>query len=56
MPVMSIVPKSGEGTITFKMDNESSRVGQAKLGPINCRNGFTVEVELVKGWDNDNDW
>ena len=28
----------------------------ARTGPIHCKNGFTVEVTLVRGWDGDDDW
>ena len=52
---MSVVPKSSEGTITFKMD-KGSQCGQSKTGPIYCQNGFTVEVELVKGCYEEDDW
>ena len=51
---MTAVPKPGDGTVTFKMDEGLD--GKGKTGPLSCESSFTVEVTLVRGCDKDNDW
>ena len=52
---MTAIPKPEDGTVTFKMDPES-KCGDGKTGPISCESSFTVEVTLVRGCDDNDNW